>query len=71
MASLLDAKYSLDPCDNFMTGGIGGFVEIDNTGGDVGLEVAFQWCAATWDRSEMACSNKYLERTELVQLNRP
>ena len=41
MTSLLDSKYPLDPCYDFVAGGIGGLVEIDDAGGDVGLEIAF------------------------------
>ena len=36
-----------------MTGGVRGFIEIYNTGADVGFEVALEWCAAIGDRSEV------------------
>lgn len=41
VTSLLDSEYPLDPRNNFVTGWIRGLVEIDDTGGDIGFEIAF------------------------------
>ena len=34
-------KHALDPRDNFVAGGIRGFVEVDDAGANVGFEVPF------------------------------
>lgn len=65
MTGLLDAKHSLDPRDNFMTGRIRRFVEVDHAGGDVGLEIALVRGAAYWDRCEVTCSDEYCSRVSV------
>ena len=40
-----------------MTGGVGGFVKVDDAGADVGFEVALEWCAAIGYGSEVAGSD--------------
>lgn len=40
VAGLLASQNTFYPSDNFVTGGVGGFVEINDTGGNVGLEVS-------------------------------
>lgn len=66
MASLFHAQDSLDPCYDFVTGRIGRLVEIDDTGRDVGLQVAFQRSTTAWDWSEMSGPHKdYLSRVSL------
>ena len=58
MAGLLDAEHTLDPCYYFVTGRVGGFVKVDDAGGDVGFEVALVGCAPTGDWGEVPCSNE-------------
>ena len=47
-------EHALHPCNNFMTRGIRGFVEIDHTGANEGFEVAFERRTSHWYRSEMS-----------------
>ena len=42
-----------------MTGGVGGFVKIDDSGADVRFDVALERCAADGDGSEVAGADKY------------
>lgn len=42
MACLLYFQYSLNPRDNFMRAGVGGFVQVDDTSADVVLDVSLQ-----------------------------
>jgi len=55
---LLIPKHALDPCDNFVGGWVGWLVEVNDTGGDVRLEVSLQWGASIWDWGEMSSANK-------------
>lgn len=51
-------EHTLDPRDDFMTRGIGRFVEIDHTRTDERLEIAFEWRTSYWYRREMPCADK-------------
>lgn len=46
-------QYSLDPRDDFMAGGVGGFVEVYDTRADVRFDVALKGCAADGDGREV------------------
>ena len=61
MACSVDAEYALQPCDDFVRGWVGGFIEVDDAGGDVGFEIAAERCAAGWDWGEVAGSDEYCE----------
>lgn len=64
-------EHPLDPSDNFMTGRVRGFVEIDDAGADVGLEVALQGGTAVWDGSEVAGSDEdcHMFRSEKLPIS--
>ena len=49
VASSVSAEDSLHPCDDFVGGWVRGFVKVDDTAGNVGLEVTLQRCRACWD----------------------
>jgi hypothetical protein len=53
VTSAVHAENALKPCDDFVGGGVGGLVEVDDTGGDVGFEIAAQWCASGGNRCEV------------------
>lgn len=42
-----------------MAGWIGWFIKIDDTGANVGFQVALERRASAWDGCEMTGSNKY------------
>ena len=58
MTCLFDAEHALDPCYDFMAGRVGWFVEVDDAGGYVGFEIAFERGTSMWDWCEMACSDE-------------
>ena len=49
----LDTEHALEPCDDFVGGRVGGLVEVDDTGGDVGGQVAAERVATGGDRGEV------------------
>lgn len=49
---------SLHPCDDFVGTGVGGLVEVDDTGGDVTLDVALQRRSTARDGGEVAGADK-------------
>lgn len=52
-------QHSLDPCDNFVTGRVGWFVEIYDTRRDVRLEITLEWRAAIGNWSEVSGTDEY------------
>jgi hypothetical protein len=60
VASLFSSKNALDPRDDFVTGGVGGLVEVNDTRADVGLDVSLQWRAAIGDRCEVTGADEQL-----------
>lgn len=52
-------KHALDPCDNFVTGWIGGLVKVYDTRTNVGFEVALEWCASIGNRREVTSPYKH------------
>ena len=53
MSRPIDAEYALDPADDLVTAGVGGFVEVDYAGGDVILERSGEGGGAAGDGSEV------------------
>lgn len=53
-------KHALDPCHDFMTRGIRGFVEVYDTRANVGLKIALIWCTSYGNRGEMTSTNEEL-----------
>lgn len=51
-------KNALDPGNDFVTGRVGGLVEVDDTRADVRLEVALQRGGAIGDRGEVTRSDE-------------
>lgn len=49
MSRLFDTEDPFDPGDDLVTGWVGGFVEVDDTGGDVIFEVASEGGGAAGD----------------------
>ena len=58
MTSLVHAENALDPGDDFMRGWIRGLVEVDDTRGDVGLQVSAVRVAADRYGCEVASADK-------------
>jgi hypothetical protein len=65
VTGFLYAKHSLDPRDDFMAGRVRGLVEIDDSRGDVGLEIALVGSASTRYWGEVAGTNEYCRRLVL------
>lgn len=61
---------SLHPCYDFVTGRIGGLVEVDDTGADVGLEVTLERRSTSRNRSEMTGANEHCAKTRLAMVQR-
>ena len=59
MACPLHAEDAFEPGDDFVGGGVGGFVEVDDAGGDVGFQVAAEGRAAGGDGGEVAGADEY------------
>lgn len=57
-------EHTLDPSDNFMTGRVGGLVQVDDTGADVGLEVTLERCAAGGNGCEVTGANEHYDFTK-------
>lgn len=55
----------LHPRNNFMTGWVGRFVQVDDTGVDVGLQVTLKRRATSRNRREMASSHQNCWRRAL------
>jgi hypothetical protein len=49
----LDTEHALEPCDDFVGRRVGGLVEVDDTGGDVGGQVAAERVATSGNRGEV------------------
>lgn len=50
---------ALHPRDNLVGGRVGGLVQVDNTGADVGLEITLQRRSTGRDRSEVTGANEH------------
>lgn len=50
---------ALHPRDNLVGGRVGGLVQVDNTGADIGLEVTLQGRSTGGNRSEVAGANEH------------
>lgn len=50
---------ALDPCYNFVTGRVGGLVEINHTRANVGFEIASIRCTSMRNWSEVRRANKH------------
>jgi hypothetical protein len=57
-AGQYEPKNPLNPGHNLVTGRVGGLVQVDDTGANVGLEVALQRRRSIGDRGEVAGSHK-------------
>lgn len=57
MTSFLNTQDTTDPCDNFVGGGVGGLVQVDNTVTDVVVNVALQGRATVGDGGVVAGSD--------------
>lgn len=55
-----NVEHALNPCDDFVGGGVGGFVEVYNTGGDITLDVSHVRLAAMGDGCEMSRPDEQL-----------
>jgi hypothetical protein len=53
VTSALDTEHALQPCDDFVRGGVRGLVEVDDARGDVGGQVAAERVATGRDRCEV------------------
>lgn len=53
VTSALNTEHALKPCHDFVGGGVGGLVEVDDTGGDVGGKVAAERVATSGNRGEV------------------
>lgn len=42
MTGFFTSEDTTHPCDDFVGGWVGGFVEVDDSGFDVGLEITFE-----------------------------
>lgn len=60
VTGLFAAQNALHPSDDFMRGRVGGLVEIDDTAGDVALDVALERRITAWDWCEVAGSDEKL-----------
>jgi len=60
VTSLLNTEDTLDPSNNFVTTGVGRLVEVDDTTGDVRLNVALQRRATSGNGSVMSATHKKL-----------
>ena len=49
-----------------MTRRVGGFVEIYDTGGNIGFEVSLQWRAAIGNGREVTCADEYCIAISIV-----
>lgn len=58
VAGLVDAEDALDPGDDFVGRRVGRLVEVDDTRGDVGLEITAMGVAANRDGREVGCTNE-------------
>jgi hypothetical protein len=58
VASTLTTQDALDPGDDFVRGGVGGLVEVDDTAGDVRLEITLEGSCARGDGSKVSSANK-------------
>ena len=61
MSCLFDAEDSLYPGDDFVGGGVGGFVEVYYTIGEVGGELAGEGGRTGGDGSVVACADVELD----------
>lgn len=69
VTSLLDTENSLDPRDDFVTGGVGGLVEVDDAGRNVALQVALVGSAAVGNGNEVTATDEQL--VVVLQQERP
>jgi hypothetical protein len=58
VARLLNAKYTLDPRDYLVAGGVGRLVEVDDAGAEVGFDIAFERSASRRNRDEVTGSDQ-------------
>jgi hypothetical protein len=65
----LNAEDTLDPCDDFVRRRVGGLVEVDDTAGDVRLQVALEGSRTGWDGGEMSRANKDYNGTKSAFLS--
>lgn len=63
VTGLLNTEDSLDPSDNFVTGGVRGLVQVDDTGANVRLEVAVHGRAAMVNGGEVTSSDEHWSRS--------
>lgn len=57
---------ALHPRDNLVGRRVGGLVQVDNTGADVGLEVTLQGRSTGRDRSEVTGANEHCKDSRSV-----
>jgi hypothetical protein len=65
VTSLLNTEHALDPGDDFVGRWVRWLVEVDNTGGNVGLEVSLKWCASVWNWCEMSSADEDCKATHV------
>jgi hypothetical protein len=58
VTSLLNSEHALDPSNDFVRGWVGGLVKVNDTGADVGLQVALEWSATVWNWGEVTSTDK-------------
>lgn len=69
VAGLLDAQDTLDPGDDLVRRGVRGLVEVDDTAGNVALEVALVRSTAVGDGDEVVAAGQHL--AVVLQQQRP
>lgn len=69
VASSVNAEDALDPSNNFVGGRVGGLVEVDDTAGDVRLEIALERSRAGRNWGEVTGANKDWKGTESANFN--
>lgn len=61
---------SLHPSHDLVTGRVGGLVEVDDTGADVGLKVTLKRRGTSRNRGEVTGANKHYIMTGLTNASR-
>jgi len=69
VTSALNAEHALEPGDDFVRGRVGGLVEVDDTGRNVGGQVAAERVATSGNRGEVTGADQ--ELIPVLQKKRP
>lgn len=57
----------LHPSDDFVTGGVGGLVQVDDTGANVGLKVTLKRRSTSRDRGEVTGANEHCAEKKKIE----